>query len=265
MHLFFDRGGPGNVEVREEDGKIDFFTFILGGNYFPPVLDDDKLTKNTDGSYTLEKKNQTKYLFTTDGKLITIADNNGNTINLTYTGNYLTKVTDSTSGDLILTYSSEGRIVSITDPTGGNSSYTYDENGNLIRFSDPMGRETSYTYDDNHWMTSITNSSGIQVIHNTYDGYGRVISQNNPLEPITNIDYDVNNHTTTVTYPSGWEKITYDNNGWTLSDTDDQGNAISYAYDNGKRIRTDMIGQIIQFTHDIYCNILQIIDSDNNC
>jgi YD repeat-containing protein len=266
MHLLFDRGGPGNVAVREEDGQVNVFTLILGGSYSSPLSDVDKLTKNTDGSYTLEKKNQVRYLFTTDGKLINIADNNENTINLTYTGNYLTKVTDSTGGDLTLNYSSEGRIGSIADPTGGNSSYTYDENGNLIRFSDSMGGKISYTYDGNHWMTSITNSSGIQLVQNTYDRNGRVISQSNPVDPITNINYDVNNRTTTVTYPSGGEKMyTYDNNGWILSETDDLGYTISYAYNNGNRTRTDMIGEIIQFIHDIYCNIPQIIDSNNNC
>ena len=99
--------------------------------------------KNADGSYTLETKHQTKYLFTPAGQLINIVDNNGNTISLTYTGNYLTQVTDSSGRKLTLTYDATGRIISIADPIGRTSKYNYDTNGNLVQFSDAMGGEFS--------------------------------------------------------------------------------------------------------------------------
>jgi YD repeat-containing protein len=254
--------GSGNVAVREEDGKIDVFTLIPGGNYSPPLSDVDKLTKNSDGSYIFEKENQIEYFFTTDGKLINIADNNGNTINLTYTGSNLTQVTDSSGGGLTFTYNAAGRIISIADPSGTTVRYTYDGDDNLVRFSNATGGEISYTYDDYHRMTSITGPDGIRVLNNTYDENGRVIRQSWPPANVNTIDYDADNRMTTLTDPSGGKTVyTFDDRGWELSETDDIGNTISYAYDdNGNRIdTTDTIGNFIRSALNAVGNIIRSV------
>jgi RHS repeat-associated protein len=254
--------GNGNILVKREDGRRDLYILNPDGTYSPPPSVYDTLTKNADGSYTLEMKNHITYHFTPAGQLTGIVDNNGNTISLTYTGNYLTQVTDSSGRKLTFTYDAAGHIISIADPIGRTSSYTYDTNGNLVRFSDAMGGEYSYTYDENHWMTSITNPRGIQIMHNTYDGNGRVISQSNALAAVYNFNYDINNRITTQTDPLGRKTVyTFDNNGWELSETDDLGNTISYAYDHGNRISsTDANGHTAHFTYDAVGNIIQVVD-----
>jgi YD repeat-containing protein len=237
------------VLVMWEDGKTDIYNPSPNGTYSPPLGISDSLTRNTDGTYTIARNDHMTYQFTATGQLINIADNNGTTINLTYTGSNLTHVTDSSGGDLTFTYNAAGRIISITDPSGTTVRYTYDGDDNLIRFSNATGGEISYTYDDHHLMTSVTSPDGIRVLNNTYDGNGRVIRQSWPPANVNTMEYDANNRTTTLTDPSGRKTVyTYDENGWETSETNDIGNTISYAYDeNGNRIdTTDTIGNIIR-------------------
>jgi RHS repeat-associated protein len=251
----------GNILVKREDGRRDLYILNPDGTYSPPPSVYDTLTKNADGSYTLEMKNHITYHFTPAGQLIDIVDNNGNTISLTYTGNDLTRVTDPSGKELVLTYDTAGRIVSIADPIGRTSSYAYDDNGNQVRFSDAMGGEFSYTYDEKHWMTSITNPRGSQM-HNIYDGDGRVTSQSNAQSAVYSYNYDINNRITTETDPLGRKNIfTFDTRGWELSETDDLGNTISYAYENGNRISaTDAMGRTARFTYDTVGNVIQVVD-----
>jgi len=253
--------GSGDVVVMREDGRRDTYTLNPDDTYSPPLSVFDTLVKNPDDTYTLERKDQIKYNFTQQGKLVNITDKNGNQISLTYTGDDLTKVTDSSGRELIFSYDGSGRIISITDPLSRIWSYTYDGAGNLVQYSDPLGGQFSYTYDENHRMTSITDPRGDQIMASTYDENGRVISQSNALGATFTFNYDVVNRETTETDPFGGTKIyVYDEHFWGLSETDQLGNTISYTYDeNGNRISvTNENGQTTQFAYDANGNIIQI-------
>ena len=255
--------GSGDIVVIREDGRRDVYTLNPDGTYSPPFTVFDTLVKNPDNTYTLERKDQIKYNFTSLGKLINIMDKNGNQIRLTYTDNNLTKVTDASGRKLIFTYDTTGRIISITDPMGRIWSYSYDINGNLAQVSDPMGGQFIYTYDANHWMTSIIDPRGNQIMANIYDSEGRVISQSNAFGSVYTYNYDVVNRETTETDPFGGTIIyAFDEHFWGLSQTDQLGNAISYVYDgNGNRISvTNTNGQTTQFTYDANGDITQITD-----
>jgi RHS repeat-associated protein len=253
----------GDVTVVREDGHTDTYALNPDGTYSLPLNVFDTLVKNLDDTYTLTTKDQTKYNFSPEGKLINIIDKNGNQIDLTYTGESLTKVTDASGRELIFSYDSAGRIISITDPIGRVWSYSYDDNGNLIECQNPMGGKLSYTYDENHWMTSITDPRGNKPMTNTYDGEGRVISQSNALGAIYTFNYDTENRKTTETDPFGRTKVyTFDEKFWVLSETDPLGNTVSYAYDeNGNRISvTNEKGQITKLAYDANGDITQITD-----
>lgn len=255
--------GSGDVVVMREDGRRDTYKLNPDGTYSPPLSIFDILVKNPDGTYTLERKDQIKYDFTSGGKLFNIIDKNGNQISLTYTGNDLTKVTDASGRELVFAYDATGRIISITDPMGRIWSYSYDINGNLVQFSNPMGGQFRYAYDANHWMTSIIDPRGNQIMANTYDSGGRVISQSNAFGSIYTYNYDVVNRKTTETDPFGRTKIyAFDEHFWGLSETDQLGNTISYAYDAfGNRISvTNTNGQTTQFAYDANGDIIQITD-----
>jgi len=259
--------GSEDVLVIREDGRTDRYNVRSNGTYSPPPGVFDILTWNADGSYTLERKDHITYLFAPTGQLMNIADTNGNTINLTYTGNNLTQVTDPSGRELTFTYDAAGRIISITDPTGRILSYTYDANDNLVRYTDPAGGEFDYTYDENHWLTSITNPRGIQSVTNTYDGDGRVISQSNALGAVTTFSYDTNNRITIETDPLGRStQYTHNDRFWEINETDALGHSISYAYDgNGNRISaTDANGHTTLFSYDANGNIIQVTDASGH-
>ncbi|NIA11879.1 MAG: DUF1566 domain-containing protein, partial [Nitrospiraceae bacterium] len=255
--------GSEDVVVMREDGRRDIYSSNPDGTYSPPLNVYDTLDKNPDNTFTLTRKDKVEYNFSPQGKLNNIIDKNNNQISLTYTGDYLIKVTDASGKELIFTYDVAGRIIAITGHVGRTWSYTYDDESNLIRYTNPMGGQFSYTYDENHWMTSITDPRGNQIMTNTYDGEGRVISQSNALGAIYTFSYDVENRETTEIDPLGGTKIyAYDEHFWGLSETDQLGNTIYYAYDeDGNRISvTNANGQTTQFAYDANGDIIQITD-----
>ena len=253
--------GSGDVVVMSEDGHRDAYTLNPDGTYSPPLGVFDTLVKNSDDTYTFERKDQIKYNFTSQGELVNITDQNGNQISFTYTGDDLTKVTDASGRELIFSYDTSCRIISITGPLNRIWSYTYDGAGNLVKYSDPLSGQFSYTYDENHRMTSIIDSRGNQIMANIFDEEGRVISQSNALGGTYTYSYDVGNQETTETDPFGGTIIyAFDEHFWGLSQTDQLGNTISYTYDeNGNRISvTNENGQTSQFAYDANGNIIQI-------
>ncbi len=257
----------GDVVVMREDGRRDFYTLNSDGSYSSPLGTYDKLAENPDGTYTLNKKDQEKYSFTSQGKLNRITDKNGNQINLTYLGNYLTNVTDVSGRELDFAYDTAGRIVAITDPIGRVWSYAYDDKDNLVQYTNPLGGQFRYSYNEKHWMTSITDPRGNHIMTNTYDADGHVISQSNALGAVTSFSYDAANLTSTVTDPLGRKKsYNYNDHFWELNETDALGNTTSYAYDgNGNRIGvTDANDHTIRFAYDANGNIIQIIDPLGN-
>ena len=71
-----------------------------------------------------------------------------------------------------ITRDGDGRITAITDPDGNSVQYTYDASGNLLNVIDRTGHVTA-TYGYNapvpHYLTSITDATGTQVLQAQYD------------------------------------------------------------------------------------------------
>ena len=77
------------------------------------------------GAYSLREKEGLLRVFRADGKLDYVQDPNGTRITCGYSGNDLTSLTHSPSGQTLqLTYSG-GRIATITDPVGRQTTFTY--------------------------------------------------------------------------------------------------------------------------------------------
>src|SRR5439155_14116812 len=92
------------------------------------------LTKNPDGTFTLTRKDQTRFVFSSAGKLSSIQDKNANAISLTYDGSgNLARVTDTVSRNLTFTYDASNRISQITDPIGRSVSFQYNSTNDLIK------------------------------------------------------------------------------------------------------------------------------------
>lgn len=257
------REEDGNALVMVEDGRVDKYVPDGSGGYTPPKGVYDVLTKSG-GTFTLKRKDQTRYNFNASGKLASIVDKNGNTITLGYTGSNLTSITDPTGRQLTLSYDGSNRITQITDPAGRTIRFAYDEFGNLISVTDARSNTTTYAYDSKHRLLTITDPNGHIFVTNIYDAEGRVITQRDARLNNTTFSYDTNAKVTRVTDPRGnTTTYTYDAELRLQSERDPAGQTISYGYDaSNNRIRiTDRRGNITRYAYDAMGNTTVITDA----
>jgi RHS repeat-associated protein len=258
-------GGWGEVIVINEDGRLDRFTPGPDNEYIPPASVSNKLVRNPDWTFTLEKKDQTKYNFNTFGRLDTIVDKNGNTISFGYdTDGNLTVITDTVGRTITLTYDADNRITQITDPAGRTITYGYDANGDLTTVTDARGKTTTYAYDSDHRLVSITDPYGHVLITNVYNSDGRVVEQRNANDDLTTFSYDTEGSQTTVTDPLENQTIyTYDDSWRVTSETDALGYTESYTYDDhfNRASANDKTGNTTYYDYDEMSNVTVITDT----
>lgn len=178
-------GGVGAELEQTDDGftltfkksrqKFEFNSVTASGNaHLTKIRDrsDNAITFGYDGTVNSRPK------------LSTIADSGGHVLDVTYTGNYITAITESTNytqhpaGARSWTYSynGSGQLTSHTDPEGKTTTYAYNTGGLLSKITGP-GR----TKPDNKNNTSETeltygiNSSGeaqVSSVRYRYDDDG---------------------------------------------------------------------------------------------
>ncbi|MDI6591952.1 MAG: DUF6531 domain-containing protein, partial [Patescibacteria group bacterium] len=147
----------------DEGGALIIYTKNPDGSYKSPAGCHSKLTKNPDGTYTLRRKYGDELYFDSQGKLTSIIDRNGNQVILTYIGNNLVTITDTSGRKITLDYDGSGRIIKLTDPLHRSTTYTYDSNNNLSSVTDPLGNKTTYEYKNfkhQHQLRTITDPRG---------------------------------------------------------------------------------------------------------
>ncbi|MBX7133995.1 MAG: S-layer homology domain-containing protein [Fimbriimonadaceae bacterium] len=275
------------ITIKEVDGQGVTFTGSAGGVYTPQTKGIfDRLQKNSDGTFTLTRKNQTRLNFSSFGRLLSIADRNGNTQTLSYDGTgRLSSVVDSSGRTIAFNYDASNRIIFITTPLNRTLQYSYDGSGNLISFRDALGGITGYTYDSAGRMLTATDPRGNVYLQNTYDSQGRVISQRNARGHVTTLAYNTpNTGTTTITDPlgnitkhvhdgdlrlvqvinadGGITSNTYDANNLKTKVTDPLGRATSYTFDAAGNTTgvTDAAGKTATFAFDATNNLTRITD-----
>ena len=285
----------GSVTVTRTNGHEDTFTYS-GGEYYPPVGYSDKLTKNPDGTFTLEfPKSHTKYIYDTHengGKILAIKDKNGNTITFNYDENgILTSIVDAAGRTTEIQTDSEGRIIKIIDPIGREANFVYDDSGDLVEVQDIGGNTFSYTYDENHNITSLTTPKGTYNFE--YGSYSSEILIRKIIDPLGN-EYEIDWEGVTYIkgprgyyryYTADWSEwpyygdtttiedaeghliiFTYDDNRNRTQVTDKRGYVTSYTYDENHNMtsKTDPLGNTWTYTYDSNNNLTSITDPKGN-
>jgi len=258
-----------NVTIRHGDGKTETWTPDGSGGYKATQSGvSDTLISNGNGTYTLKKKDLTRYDFDASLNLSSITDKNANSISLAYTSASLTQLTDTAGRTIALTYDGNNRISTITDPIGRTIQYTYDTSGNLISSQDMNGNKTTYTYDANYQMLTVVDPRGNTVVTNVYDAQKRVVSsQKDAKMGQTTYDYNEISRKTTIVDQLGKTTTHYfDEMKRLIQEQDPLGNSSYYAYDAaGNRIAvTDKNGNKTQYTYDTQGNVLTKTDPLNN-
>lgn len=261
--LSFDQGNhaTANVTAISEDGRQDDFARNADGTYSPPPSLFDALTRNGDGTFELRRTNGLTLHFSDQGILLSIADRNGNTTSLTYSGGQLMTVTDASGRTLEFTYDADGRVETVTDPLSRVATYGYSGAGDLTSAEKPGGGMVEYAYDGSHQMTSVTDQLGHVIVTNAYTN-GKVTSQTNGVGEIW--AYSYSSGSTTETDPRGCARtFTYDERYRLTQVRDCLTNATTtYTYDGaGNRTAlTDQLGHTSTYTFDEQGNVLTMTD-----
>ncbi len=179
------------------DDGIHFYFVNQRGVWTPKSDTVAKLSETTSG-YALTLPDESRELYSSDGRLQSIAARTGVTQTLNYETNppvgqepKLLSVVDSYGRSLTFTYhpstasTGANNIATATDHLGNVVSYAYDANNNLITVTYPNGGVKTYHYNEQgntantnlpNALTGITDENGIRYATYKYDSSGRAIS-----------------------------------------------------------------------------------------
>lgn len=202
----------GSVVYYGPDGQAFPFDANPGGGYTVPPGIDATVLHNGDGSYTFTFRDGQKHSFDSNGRLVSLVDQNANTIRYTYNAangnvyasaltsildtqgrsssvtmgaspepdvNFLTRVQDSSGRSVSYGYTGY-QLTSFTDGAGNRTSYTYDASENLTQITDPAGEVTKLAYDPSRRITQVTRVTNNQTGTGDATGY----AYNPPNTPI---------------------------------------------------------------------------------
>jgi YD repeat-containing protein len=217
------------------------------------------------------------------GKIASITNNKGDTINFTYAAQNQTFVNPQNGESFNIIFYNFVRI----DYPNTAETFTYDANGNMLTYTDRAGKTWMYTYNTRGQVTQLTNPTGavIDYTYNAdatlnsstdsdlgtttygYDAYKRLNRISHPDATVIQIAYDLNDRVTGITDERGnVYTYTYDANGNLVIATDPAGNETRYAYDLMDRVveRTNRRDKTETYTYDIMNRLASITDANGN-
>ncbi|MCX7922713.1 MAG: PA14 domain-containing protein [Clostridia bacterium] len=232
----------------------------------------DRLVRNSDGSYTLTRKDQSCYTFNQNGRLIKKGNGHGQYVVLEYDEKECPiKITEPVSGQfLTISYNQDSLINEVKDTAGRSVTFQYNDRRQLIAITTTDGKTMHFTYDSNNRILTATDNDGKRVFTNTYDSKGRVATQDDGIDgnQLTRFSY--------IDSTSSDDKVTVvtDRNGKTrtivhdwiyslVSVKDELGNTTTYTNDNygNHTCITDARGNKTTYTYDSRGNVLTITNA----
>jgi RHS repeat-associated protein len=223
------------------------------GGFTPPLGRHDALVRNPDGSFDLTiQRTMSKLHFAADGALISMTDDYGNSLLLTYDGaGHLERIADQAgSGRYIDAYwGADGRISDLVDSAGREINFTYDAQGLLTSSADPLNRITHYSYSPGKY---------VPLLASVMDNWGRVGTTVNFDSKDRVAGYSANGESFSYVY-------NYQNNPARTAKIDSAGNAWIYVHSEGGLVtdETPPAGGPLSLRHTDYYpdgSIQQILD-----
>ncbi|MBD5464728.1 MAG: PKD domain-containing protein, partial [Lachnospiraceae bacterium] len=235
------------------------------------AMEEYKLMRNEDKSYTLTSPIGEALCFDKEGKLVQIKKDEKRILDIARGEGTLT-VTDRLTGkSVFLAYNEQGLISQVRDAAGRTEQLAYDGSGNLISITNPAGVESRYHYDDSHHLTEAVNENGVLYLKNTYDEEGRVTSQWQPdsgkTSTLTYEDNEYDGTDITITdHRGGTQTVTTNEKGQKIAWTDQNGNRSTYLYDYKGNLLTETgaDGNSSMYRYDENGNMTHFIDCLGN-
>lgn len=214
-------------------------------------------------SYTLVTRDQVRYTYNqfADRQLQSITSRNN--VQLTFDD---TGIHSSTGPEILWERDAAGRITSIIDPAGNRLHYRYDALGDLVEFENQIGDVTrmSYLTDPAHYLQSVIDPHGQEVVLVRYDDDHRVAGIGDALGNSTGQAYDLANNREVIADRMGNETtIEFDDRGNITRVTDSLNHTITTQYDDRDRPTrvTDPRGNVTQIEYDQQSNPTRVIDA----
>ncbi len=136
------------------------------------VMDDQCVAES---NYTFTAADQSKEVYDSNGMLISYQSPTGIAHELVYNTGKLTEINHSTGDALVISYLGEN-ISEVTDSTNRIWQYRYDLNGNLQFVDKPDGTTIEYHYGYGTFpnvLTGVTDERGTRYSHFEYDYWGK--------------------------------------------------------------------------------------------
>ena len=240
--------------------------------------------RQINGTYTIREKNGLTYTFASNAgatagqsaSLQSIADRNGNTLTLNYTGANLTSVSDGFRGNVLtFTYDAGNHITQITDLAGRLCQYGYtDGNNNLNSFKNPLAATSSqppvtyqyYSATDgtnlNHAMKNYTLPRGNGMSFEYYAN-GKVFRHTDPQGQTNTFTYNDFRRETVQTNERGQTRhFFFDPSGNASQIVEETGATYLYTYDavnvHNRISKRDPEGYVTGYAYDAGGNVTQI-------
>lgn len=256
------------------DGRAIYFGRPVGSSgVFTPVIGDfHAQLSQSGGGFTLVFKDGSVQQFNSAGKLLSLADRNGNTTSLTYSGNgFLSSVVDPVGRSLTINTNTNGRVTSISDTMGTVATYTYGGNNQLLSVTYADNSAFNFSYDGSFRLTAVTDALGNTVEAHTYDGQGRALTseRHGGVNRYT-LTYVNSTHTNVTDALSRVTKYTYDTSKGRNVVTQVEGlcscgssQTETWTYDSQLNVtsRTDALNHVTSFTYDGDGNRLTATDA----
>ncbi len=134
-------------------------------------------------NHNVKNNNHDGFSNHTQGRLLSIKDRNGNTIEFKYNNNVIRAI-DSLGREITMTLDNNDRIIKLQDHANRIWYYNYNQDECLVETVQPTTREfpegprIKYAYDKQNRLKSITDPNGQTFLENYYDEEGRVSKQN---------------------------------------------------------------------------------------
>ena len=122
-----------------------------------------------------DRKKKRVYHYGQTGLLLSITDQNSQTIRFEYYNDELDRIITALGYELKLTMR-KGRLVQVTDGLGRTMQYRY-ENGLLSDVIHMDQGITHYEYDEQGYLTKAVDQAKVTYLENQYDNRGRVVLQ----------------------------------------------------------------------------------------
>jgi RHS repeat-associated protein len=271
-HTSVSMNPDGSLDVRRGSGRVDHYGVDRRtGQYTPPPRVYDVLSKNRDGSYSLQLSGAgLTQEFDARGRLTRIVNRNGQADRLGYDSRTerLISITDAADRVTVFEYGSDGRITAVRDPAGGQVRYEYDASGNLVRTADMAGHETRFTYDRNSYLVAVTTARGTTRVDYeiTPDGYA-LKSIVDAVGQARQYGAYRTRYQTQVSGPGGIATVFESSfEGQTRRVTDPEGRTSSFGYDTptSRAAVTDRKGRTMSLVYDARGNLVRLLDPAGN-